>query len=118
MTEHEPSGSRPTNSVALCGRISSEPAERSLPSGDTIVTFRVVMDRGRTPMTTRSRQAADWVDCVAWGGRVKRTALRWCRGDVVAIEGALRRRFYRVDAGTSTRVEVEVLAGRIVKRAP
>ena len=68
-------------------------------------------------MSTKSKQGSDWVDCVAWGGRVKRSVARWQVGDVVEIEGALRRRFFRMEARTSTRVEVEVLGGRLVERA-
>jgi single-strand DNA-binding protein len=105
------------NSVALRGRVSSAPLERELPSGDVILTFRLVLARDRTPLTARSRQGSDWVDCVTWGGRVRRSVATWRVGDVVELEGALRRRFFRVDARTSTRVEVEVLAGRVVERA-
>jgi len=121
MTEKnvEPPAGR--NAVALRGRVSSPPAERELPSGDVIVTFRLVVGRDPSPMTKTmtktSKQSSDWVDCVAWGGRVKRGVTTWRVGDFVEVEGALRRRFYRVEARTSTRVEVEVLTGRVVERA-
>lgn len=104
------------NQVALTGRISSQPVERELPSGDRVVSFRVVVARERTAMTAKSRQTSDWVDCAAWGGRVRRTCGSWRVGDHVEIEGALRRRFFRADAGSSTRVEVEVLRGRCLER--
>lgn len=118
-----PGSARPTkappeqNSVALRGRVSSAPTERTLPSGDSIVTLRVVMVRDKSPMSAKSKQTSDWVDCVVWGGRVKRSVTGWQVGDVVEIEGALRRRFFRADARTSTRVEVEMLTGRVVERA-
>lgn len=105
------------NCVALRGRVSSAPVERTLPSGDVIVTLRVVVAREKTPMSTKSKQTSDWVDCAAWGGRVRRSVVRWGVGDVVEIEGALRRRFFRSEARTSTRVEVEVLSGRLLERA-
>lgn len=117
MTEQHTENERPDNRVVLRGRISSAPTERQLPSGDLILTFRVVVARATTPMTAKSRQTSDWVDCVAWGGRVKRTVGRWRPGDLVELEGALRRRFFRAAGQTSTRVEVEVLAGRVLERA-
>ena len=105
------------NEVRLRGRISTAPEERELPSGTRIVTLRLSMTREATPMTSGSKQTSDWVDCSAWGAKVRRTVSGWQAGDVVEVEGALRRRFSRGEAGTATRLEVEVLSARRVKRA-
>ena len=117
MNEVETPAGESRNEVGLTGRVSSAPTERELPSGDKIVTCRLVVGRTRSPMTAKSKQTSDWVDCVAWGARVRRTTLSWHVGDVVQVDGALRRRFYRQDAGSSTRLEVEVLAARTLQRA-
>lgn len=117
MSHSDSEGPPAENSVSLRGRVSSAPVERSLPSGDVIVTLRLVVARDKSPMSSKSKQSSDWVDCVAWGGRTKRSVSRWQVGDVVEVEGALRRRFFRTEARTSTRVEVEVLRGRLVERA-
>jgi single-strand DNA-binding protein len=98
-----------SNHVILTGRVTSGPEERELPSGDVIVTFRMSMPRAATPMSRGSRQQTDWVDCVAFGARCRRTVGGWQAGDQVAVEGALRRRFYRAGDGSVTRLEVEVL---------
>lgn len=111
----EPTGS--ANVVRLRGKVSTPPGERELPSGASIVTLRLSIPRGTSPMTEGSRQTADWVDCAAWGRRVRRTVSGWRAGDLVELEGALRRRFYRGASGTATRLEVEVLSGRLVSRA-
>ncbi len=116
--EHERTAA--SNLVRLRGRVSTGPEERVLPSGTTIVSLRVSVARESSPetaMTRGSKQSADWVDCTAWAGKVRRTVLGWRVGDVVEVEGALRRRFYRGGGPTSTRLEVEVLAGRMVTRA-
>lgn len=105
------------NTVSLTGRVSSAPVERELPSGDVVLTFRLVMPREQTPMTARSKQVSDWVDCAAWSGRLRRSVATWQVGDQVEVEGSLRRRFYRTAGGASSRVEVEVLGGRRVERA-
>jgi single-strand DNA-binding protein len=78
------------NEVRLAGRISAAPLEREFPSGDRVVTFRLVVARQRSPMTVKSKQASDWVDCAAWGGRARRSAGSWRVGDHVEVEGALR----------------------------
>jgi single-strand DNA-binding protein len=104
------------NEVRLTGRVTSGPEERTLPSGDVIVTFRMSMARSATPGARGSRQRADWVDCVAFGGRARRTVGGWQPGDRVSVEGALRRRFYRVGEGSTTRLELEVLKATRVAR--
>lgn len=106
------------NQVTLRGRVSAEPAVRELPSGTSIVTFRVRVARAKTHMTGGSKQTSDWVDCVAWAPRPRRAVASWRTGDTVEVEGSLRRRFFRTEGGVpSSRVEVEVLAARVVSRA-
>ena len=111
-TEVAPDPSLGTNCVTLAGKLISAPTVRELPSGDQIVTFRVSVPRTRTAMTARSKAASDWVDCTAWTARTRRAALRWQVGDQVEVDGALRRRFYAAAAGSTTRLEVEVLRAR------
>ena len=105
------------NEDLLRGRVSTGPERREMPSGTSIVTLRVSVTRASTPMAKGSKQASDWVDCVAWGGRQRRQVAAWRAGDVVEVRGALRRRCHRGGSGTVMRLEVEVLAGRMVKRA-
>ena len=106
----------PVNEVRLTGRVTSSPEVRTLPCGDVIVTFRMSMVREATPMSRGSRQRSDWVDCVAFGGRCRRTVRGWLVGDQVSVEGALRRRFYRAGDGSATRLELEVLRAARVAR--
>lgn len=108
-TDVEDAAAVSANEVRLAGRVTSGPDERVLPSGDVIVMFRMSMVRRPTPMSRGSRQPADWVDCVAFGARCRRTVGGWQPGDRVVVEGALRRRFYRSGEGAATRLEVEVL---------
>lgn len=102
------------NEVRLVGRVTGPPTEVDLPSGDQLVTFRVTIARERPT----SRQRVDALECSAWSPRVRRSVARWRQGDVVEVEGAVRRRFYRTPAGTGSRVEIEVAGGRIIRRAP
>ncbi len=105
-----------TNDVLLSGRVTSAPEERTLPSGDVIVTFRISVPRQDTPMGRGSKQTSDWVDCVALGGRCRRSVATWQVGDSVELRGALRRRFYKTGNGAATRLEVEALSARRLSR--
>lgn len=102
------------NEVLLRGRVRHEPEARELPSGSRLVTVRVVVPRTEAA----TRPGSDWVDCAVWASRVQRQVLAWREGDEVEVRGLLRRRFFRQGAGqTGTRLEVEVLGGKVLKRA-
>ena len=107
------------NEVRLLGRVSGDPEEKVLPSGTTLWTFRLVVSRPPARESTRAstRRAVDVLDCAVWGGRVRRSVATWADGDRVEVSGAVRRRFFRAAGGTASRVEIEVSAGRLVRRA-
>jgi single-strand DNA-binding protein len=102
------------NDVRLVGRVSRDPEQRVMPSGDTMWTFRMVVPR---PAGGRSRQTVDTIDCTVWGGRVRSSVATWAADDVVEVSGSLRRRFFSTGAGPASRVEIEVASGRMVRRA-
>lgn len=106
------------NEVRLVGRLAVEPVHRDLPSGDPLVSFRLVVERdlrtrrsGANGGSTRS-PTVDTLDCSAWRRDVQRTLSRAAPGEVLEVEGALRRRFWRTGAGAASRSEVEVLRVR------
>lgn len=103
------------NEVRLRGRVSARPEERVLPSGDVWWTLRVVVRR--PPEAVVGRTTVDTVDCVVRGGRVRRSVATWGAGDTVEVLGRLRRRFYRAGGAVSSRTEVDVVSGRVVRRA-
>jgi len=100
------------NHVHLRGRLASAALERELPSGDTVAIFRLVVDR---PPRRESSARVDTLDCAVFRGDVRRRLLRCEAGDVLEVEGALRRRFFRAGGGAASRYEVEVTA---LRRSP
>lgn len=102
------------NEVKLVGRLGADPTERTLPSGDVIAAFRVIVTR---PPGHPSGQSVDTIDCTVWSGRVRRSVRSWRAEDVVEVEGALRRRFFATGAARASRVDVEVTGARRIRRA-
>ena len=110
------------NEVLLIGRLAADPVSRVLPSGDVLVSFRLVVARppgqrrgsgspaGRVP-------TVDTLDCAAWRKDVQRSLTRMETGDVLEVTGALRRRFWRTGGGAASRSEVEVARVRRLERA-
>jgi single-strand DNA-binding protein len=101
------------NEVHLVGRLAAEAVDRELPSGDTLSTFRLVVDRPEGAPGPK----VDTVDCAAWRADVRRSLSSWAPGDVVRIDGELRRRFWRAGAATASRYEVEVAKAKRLVRA-
>jgi single-strand DNA-binding protein len=116
------------NEVRLVGRLSAPARVIDLPSGDRLVTFRVIVDRigrrqGRQQGDSKDasvasggsgRRQVDTIDCASWTRREQRRVEKWQPGDLVEVQGRLHRRFRRGDSGPVSRVEVEVTLARKV----
>lgn len=104
------------NDVALVGRLSGEVECRLLPSGDTVVAWRLIVER---PPDARYRQkVVDTIQCMSYDGLVRALTADWRHGDLIEVRGALRRRFWRTAGGRASRCEVEVWDVDLVAVAP
>lgn len=103
----------PANEVHLIGRVSGEPAVRCLPSGDELVSFRLVVPRPHRRGDPQRGQV-DTIDVACWGASVRRTAARLPDGQDVEVHGSLRRRFFATGSGRASRYEVEAASLRRV----
>ncbi len=91
------------NQVRLRGRWAGA-VERELPSGDVLVSARLVV--------ARDGPGVDTIDCAVWRPDLRRRALAVPDGTVMEVDGSLRRRFWRTPTGPASRYEVEVTALR------
>ena len=109
------------NDVRLVGRLTAEPTVVELPSGDSLVTFRISVPRASPPRSSAPAavkgQRVDSVPCTAWTPRLRRSIQSWRPGDVVEVSGAVRCRFYQAGGATRSRVEVEAASARIIRRS-
>lgn len=104
----------PRNDIVLRGRLAAPAVERSLPSGDAMATFRLVVDR--SPRRGSSPRV-DTLDCVAFTAALRRSLARWNAGDVIEVNGTLHRRFFRSGSAAASRYEVEISSASRVQRA-
>ena len=102
-TAHEQS----VNAVRLSGRVSAAPEARMLPSGDEVVSFRLIVPRSPSARR-RSKQRVDTIECSAWTARLRRSVRRLEAGDAVTVTGELRRRFTRGAGGPMSWVNVDL----------
>lgn len=107
-----------SSTVEVIGRLGAHVRTRDLPSGDTVATFTVVVDR---PIRERHGNArVDAIACVATSKKVRAHVERWEPGTMVQVCGVLRRRFWRAGgasgSGNSLGSSTEVLV-RTARRA-
>jgi len=116
VADSEPTGC--LNEVRIQGRVSGEPRHRRLPSGDEVVSIRVVVPRQhsarRTPASSRT-VSVDTIECVAWSRRPQAVMSGLAPDDQVLVTGALRRRFWRAGGTVASLMEVEVARVRRVR---
>jgi single-strand DNA-binding protein len=111
------SGLEHRNEIRLVGRVAAEPIATTLPSMDELVSVRLVIERPpRTPASKR-KKIVDTVLCVAWTPFERRRLRMWAPGDIVEVEGSLRRRFWRTEQGPRNRYEVEVTRASCLARS-
>lgn len=106
------------NEVRLVGRVAAEPQVAVMPSGDELVTARLIVERPRPPAGRGRRRQVDTVMCAAWSPVLRRRLRIWSAGDTVEVTGALRRRFWRGESGPRSRFEIEVATAARLARAP
>ncbi len=87
------------NVVVLAGSVSTDPVERTLPSGDEMTELRLsVPEAGKRLLP---------LPVTAWHKDVGKRALKGiAKGDQVLVHGHLSRRFYRNGAGARSVMEV------------
>ncbi|MPQ99766.1 single-stranded DNA-binding protein [Modestobacter sp. I12A-02628] len=100
--------------VVLRGRLSAPAELRVLPSGDPLVVFRLVVERDDPRPQV---PATDTITCISFLPALRRYAVAWAAADLIEVEGALQRRFWRTVSGTGTTYEVDCRRGRKVARA-
>ena len=74
------------NDVMLRGRVSDVAVEKTLPSGDKVVEFRLIVSRDKQP-------GVDTLDIGSWSSKSRRIALSLTPDEWVEISGSIHRRF-------------------------
>ncbi len=99
------------NRVILMGRLTADPEHKQTPSGTSVTSFSIAVDRNYAPKDGGSRQT-DFINIVAW----RQTADFICRyfqkGRMIAIEGSIQTRNYE-DKNGNKRTAFEVLAEQV-----
>ena len=99
--------------VTIVGRLGSRRDERSLPSGDEMVVFDLIVDRVPARGATKALHGAkvDTIPCRVLRATLRRKVLALEAGTAVEASGRLHRRFWRAGltgGALASALEVEV----------
>lgn len=97
------------NQVMLVGKLSGAPEEKTLPSGDTLLSWRLVIRR--KPGRRRS-SPVDSLPCVTFDQDTADAVLAMRSGDYMEVEGSLRCRIFGPPKAKIWRYDVEANAAR------
>ncbi|MBP7629533.1 MAG: single-stranded DNA-binding protein [Acidimicrobiales bacterium] len=101
------------NVVTLVGNVTRTPEIRYTPSGQTVVTFGLAVNRRWQNKTTNEwEEQVSFFDVKCWGQMGENVAESVPRGTRVVVTGRLEQRSWESDAGEK-RSKVEVVADEV-----
>lgn len=97
------------NNAVIMGRLCAAPELKTTPSGTSVVSFAVAVDRRHQKQGEDKK--TDFVDCVAWRGTAEFISKYFGKGDMIAIIGEIQTRNY-TDKNGNNRKAVEIVVSQ------
>lgn len=98
------------NNVVLMGRLTADPELKTTPSGTSVTSFSIAVERNYAPKG-QERQT-DFINVVAWRHTAEFICRYFAKGQMIAVEGSIQTRKYQ-DKNGNNRVAVEVVANQV-----
>ena len=99
------------NKIILQGRLGRNPEKRALPSGKSVATFSLAVDRDFKSKETGERET-DWVDIVCFGNLADMVSQWFSKGRMAVVSGRLQIRSWTDKDGNKRRT-AEVVADNV-----
>lgn len=97
---------RSFNQVILMGNLTRDPEVRQIPSGQSVCSFSLALNRSYKGSDGEWQEATDFIDVVAWGPLGERVAQYVTKGRPVLVNGRLQSRSWEQDGQKRSKVEV------------
>ncbi len=97
---------RSFNQVILMGNLTRDPELRQIPSGQSVTSFSLALNRSYKGQDGDWKEATDYVDIVAWGPLGERVAQYVTKGRPVLVNGRLQSRSWEQDGQKRSKLEV------------
>jgi single-strand DNA-binding protein len=99
------------NKVILCGRLCAEPELKQTPSGVSVLSFSLAVNRRYQPKSSdgqQQAQQADFISVVAWRQTAEFIARYFHKGSALCVTGSLQTRTWQ-DQNGQKRYATEVV---------
>ena len=93
------------NLVVLTGRLTADPELKTTPSGVSVTTFSIAVNR---KYKSGEEQQTDFINIVAWRQTAEFITKYFKKGSLIGIEGSIQTRRYQ-DANGNNRTAFEVV---------
>ena len=97
---------RSVNQVILMGNLTRDPELRQTPSGQSVVSFSLALNRAYKDQSGEWQEATDYIDCVAWGPLAERVSQYLHKGRRALVQGRLQSRSWEQEGQKRSKVEV------------
>ncbi len=97
---------RSFNQVILMGNLTRDPELRSTPSGQSVCSFSLALNRSYKGSDGNWQEATDYIDVVAWGPLGERVAQYLSKGRPALVNGRIQSRSWEQDGQKRSKVEV------------
>ena len=98
------------NSVCLMGRLVADPELRQTPSGVSVCSFRIAVDRTYTPKGQEKQ--TDFINIVTWRSTAEFVSRYFRKGQLVAVQGSIQTSQY-TDRDGNKRTTFDVVADNV-----
>ena len=100
------------NKAVLIGRLTRDPENRALPSGQSVTSFGMATDRFFSDKNGQKQQQTDFHNIVLFGKLAEIASKYLNKGSLVLIEGRLKTRSWK-DSSGNNRSRTEIIAERL-----
>lgn len=97
---------RSLNQVTLMGNLTRDPELRQTPSGQTVTSFSLALNRNYKDASGEWKEVTDYVDIVCWGPLAERVAQYMSKGRRCLVQGRLQSRSWEQEGQKRSKVEV------------
>ena len=97
---------RSLNQVFLMGNLTRDPELRQTPTGQSVTSFSLALNRSYKDSSGEWQEATDYIDIVCWGPLAERVAQYLSKGRRCLVQGRLQSRSWEQDGQKRSKVEV------------